>query len=198
MKRLLVIALLIFVAVPIVAQKEDAPKATEETEPAPPPPYKPQRPLRSRMYLGGWLGASASSAVDRIEAAPEIGFQITPNIQLGGSLVYRYLNDKRFEPNLTSTDLGGSLFGRYFVYAPFFLHLGVEHMSWEYYDPFQSDLIKIDANHTGVLIGPGFALSMGPRAATYFALLYDLNYDYDGPNPYDEPWVFRIGFGIGL
>jgi len=117
---------------------------------------------------------------------------------LGGSLVYRYRNDKRFEPDLTSTDLGGSLFGRYFVYAPFFLHLGVEHLTWEYYDPFQDELTKIDANHTGVLIGPGFTLSMGPRAATYFALLYDVNYDNNGPNPYDEPWVFRIGFGIGL
>lgn len=198
MKRFLVLALLILVAVPAVAQKEGAPEGTEEAEPAPPPPYKPKKPLRSRMYAGGWLGASLSSAVDRIEAAPEIGFQVTPKIQLGGSLVYRYRNDKRFEPDLTSTDLGGSLFGRYFVYAPFFLHLGVEHLTWEYYDPFQDDLTKIDANHTGVLIGPGFALSMGPRAATYFALLYDVNYDNNGPNPYDEPWVFRIGFGIGL
>ena len=150
------------------------------------------------MYVGGWLGASSSSAVDRIEAAPEIGFQVTPKIQLGGSLVYRYRNDKRFQPNLSSTDLGGSLLGRYFVYAPFFPHLWVEHLTWEYYDPFQVNLTKIDANHTGVLIGPGFALSIGPRAATYIAFLYDVNYDTNGRNPYDEPWVFRIGFGIGL
>ena len=198
MQRPLVLALSILVAVPIVAQKESPPEGTEETEPAPPPPYKQKQSLASRMYVGGWLGASSSSAVDRIEAAPEIGFQVTPKIQLGGSLVYRYRNDKRFQPDLSSTDLGGSLFGRYFLYAPFFLHLGVEHLTWEYYDPFQVNLTKIDANHTGVLIGPGFALSIGPRAATYIAFLYDVNYDTNGRNPYDEPWVFRIGFGIGL
>ncbi len=198
MPRSLVLALIILVAAPIVAQKESAPEGVEETEPTPPPPYQPKKPLRSRMYLGGWLGASSSSAVDRIEAAPELGFQVTPKIQLGGSLVYRYRNDKRFEPDLKTSDLGGSLFGRYFVYAPFFLHLGVEHLTWEFYDPLQDNLAKIDASHTGVLIGPGFALSMGPRAATYFAFLYDVNYDSSGPNPYDEPWVFRVGFGIGL
>jgi hypothetical protein len=198
MKRFAILVLCCLLAVPAIAQKEGTPEEPEHAEAAPPPPYKAKKPFWSRMYAGGWLGASSSSNVDRIEAAPEIGFQVTPKIQLGGSLVYRYRNDKRFEPDLTSTDLGGSLFGRYFVYAPFFLHLGVEHLSWEYYDPFQDDFTKIDANHTGVLIGPGFALSMGPRAATYFAFLYDVNYDSNGPNPYDEPWVFRIGFGIGL
>jgi len=198
MKRFPILVLSCLLAVPAIAQKEGTPEEPEHAEAAPPPPYKAKKPFWSRMYAGGWLGASSSSNVDRIEAAPEIGFQVAPKIQLGGSLVYRYRNDKRFEPDLTSTDLGGSLFGRYFVYAPFFLHLGVEHLSWEYYDPFQDDFTKIDANHTGVLIGPGFALSMGPRAATYFAFLYDVNYDSNGPNPYDEPWVFRIGFGIGL
>lgn len=198
MKRSLALALLLLVTIPALAQEEGTPEEPEQSETAPPPPYKPKKPILSRMYVGGWLGASVSSAVDRVEVAPEIGFQVTPKVQLGGSLVYRYRNDKRFEPDLTSTDLGGSLFGRYFVYAPFFLHLGVEHLSWEYYDPLQDDLVKIDANHTGILIGPGFALSMGPRAATYFAFLYDVNYDNNGPNPYDKPWVFRIGFGVGL
>ncbi len=198
MKTILFLVLVCLLAVPLLAQEEGTPESTEEAEAPPPPPYNPKKPLRNRMYIGGWLGASSSSAVDRIEAAPELGFQITPKIQLGGSLVYRYRNDKRFEPDLTSTDLGGSLFGRYFVYAPIFLHLGVEYLSWEYYDPFQDELTKIDATHTGVLVGPGFALPMGPRAATYFAILYDVNSDNDGPNPYDEPWVFRIGFGVGL
>lgn len=198
MKRFVIPALICLVAVSAIAQQEGTPETTEDAEPAPPPPYRPRKPLRNRMYVGGWLGASTSSAVDNVEVAPEIGFQVTPKIQLGGSLVYRYRNDKRFDPDLTSTDLGGSLFGRYFVYAPLFLHLGVEHLSWEYYDPLQDDLTQIDATHTGVLVGPGFALSMGPRAATYFAVLYDVNYDNSGPNPYDEPWVFRVGFGIGL
>jgi hypothetical protein len=192
------LALLLLVAAPVLAQEKGSPEEPEQAGIVPPSPYKPKKTILSRMYVGGWLGASTSSAVDRVEVAPEIGFQVTPKMQLGGSLVYRYRNDKRFEPDLTSTDLGGSLFGRYFVYAPIFLQAGIEHLSWEYYDGREAGLTKIDATHTGVLIGPGFALGMGPRAATYMAILYDVNYDSDGPSPYDKPWVFRIGFGVGL
>ena len=59
-------------------------------------------------------------------------------------------------------------------------------------------MTNLNADHTAVLVGPGFALSVGPSAATYMTFLYDVNYDNEGPNPYDRPWMIRIGVGIGL
>lgn len=59
-------------------------------------------------------------------------------------------------------------------------------------------LATVDAEHTAVLVGLGVALPMGQRTATYMSALYDLNYDSNGPNPYERPRLFRIGIGVGL
>jgi len=163
------------------------------------PSPAPASSVKERFYVGGWLGASFGDVVSSVQVAPELGFIITPKIHLGGSLVYRYRKDKRFEPDLSTTELGGALFGRYFVYAPIFLQAGFEQLNWEF--PVSTpggEFDVIDANHTAVLIGPGFALPLGPKAASYMTFLYDVNYDGSGPNPYDRPWMIRVGVGIGL
>lgn len=155
--------------------------------------------LKNRFYLGGWLGGSFGDVVSRAEVAPEVGFIVVPKLHLGGSVVYRYRKDKRFEPDLSTTQWGGSLYGRYFVYSPIFLQAGLEQISWEFpVATAEGDFEVIDADHTAVLVGPGFALPLGPRAASYMTFLYDVNYDSGGANPYDRPWMIRVGVGIGL
>ena len=163
------------------------------------PPAPPTSTLKNRFYVGGWLGGSFGDVVSTFQVAPELGFIVVPKFHLGGSLVYRYRKDKRFEPDLSTTELGGSLYGRYFVYSPIFLQAGVEQLSWEFpvSNP-DGGFDLIDANHTAVLVGPGFALPLGPKAASYMTFLYDINYDSSGPNPYDRPWMIRVGIGIGL
>lgn len=199
-----------------VAAQEDPPTEVPAREPSggdlPPEepgfePSDPDAPISAppkkrspwkRMYLGGWLGATSGDNIDLVEVAPELGFRVTPKFHLGGSLIYRYRKDKRFEPDLSTTDLGGSLFGRYFAYGPLFVHLGAERVTWEFLERTPEGLGTVDADHMAILLGPGFALPMGANAATYFSVLYDLNYDNDGPNPYDRPWFVRIGVGVGL
>jgi hypothetical protein len=163
------------------------------------PDPAPTSTLKNRFYVGGWLGGSFGDVVSRAEVAPELGFIVVPKFHLGGSIVYRYRKDKRFEPDLSTTQWGGSLYGRYFVYSPIFLQAGAEQISWEFpiLDEF-GNVDVVDADHTAVLIGPGFALPLGPKAASYMTFLYDINYDSDGPNPYDRPWMIRVGIGIGL
>jgi hypothetical protein len=164
-----------------------------------PPDPAPTSTLKNRFYVGGWLGGSFGDVVSRAEVAPELGFIVVPKFHLGGSIVYRYRKDKRFEPDLSTTQWGGSLYGRYFVYSPIFLQAGAEQISWEFpiFDEFGNIEVD-DADHTAVLVGPGFALPLGPKAASYMTFLYDINYDSDGPNPYDRPWMIRVGIGIGL
>jgi len=171
--------------------------AQEEPDVPPAPPQS--STLKNRFYVGGWVGASFGDVVSTAQIAPELGFIVVPKFHLGGSLVYRYRKDKRFEPDLSTTDIGGSLFGRYFVYAPIFLQAGLEQLNWEFpvLEP-DGVLATTDADHTAVLIGPGFALPLGPKAASYMTFLYDVNYDSSGPNPYDRPWMIRIGVGVGL
>lgn len=164
-----------------------------------PPTTPPKSSLKDRFYVGGWLGGSFGDVVSSFQVAPELGFIVVPKLHLGGSLVYRYRKDERFEPDLSTTELGGALYGRYFVYAPIFLQAGFEQISWEFpVSTLDGGFDVIDSDHTAVLIGPGFALSLGPKAASYMTFLYDVNYDNDGPNPYDRPWMIRVGIGIGL
>ena len=196
-----------------VAQEEPATQPVPEEEPVSaeepgsdeePAPEELPAPsqisgLKERFYLGGWLGASFGDVISVAEVAPEVGFIVVPKFHLGGSLVYRYRKDERFEPDLSTTDTGGALYGRYFVYAPIFLQAGVEQLNWEF--PVRGadgGFEVVDADHTAVLIGPGFALPIGPKAASYMTFLYDVNYDSEGPNPYDRPWMIRVGIGIGL
>ena len=155
--------------------------------------------VKNRFYFGGWLGGSFGDVVSTAQVAPEIGFIVVPKFHLGGSLVYRYRKDKRFDPDLSTTDLGGSLYGRYFVYGPIFLQGGAEQLSWEFPVPdLEGGFSVVNANHTAVLVGPGFALPMGPKVASYMTFLYDVNYKSDEPNPYDRPWMIRVGIGVGL
>lgn len=213
--RAVLLFLIFFVAAGTVAQEEpgtDEPSADEPSTEEPagdepvPTPSEDELPVRapkpktrtSRFYVGGWLGASGGEAIDLVEFAPEVGYRITPKFHLGGSLIYRYRKDKRFEPDLTTRDIGGSLFGRYFVFNPLFVHLGAERITWDFIESTPNGPGTTSADHTAILLGPGFALGMGPNAATYFTVLYDLNYDSEGPNPYDRPWFIRIGVGVGL
>jgi len=178
-------------AISVAAMAQEAP---------PPPPLDPPKkaPAMSRFFVGGWVGASFSDQVQNVQVAPEVGYRVTPKIQLGGGVVYRYRKDKRFDSDISTTDLGGSLFGRYFVYTPIYLQLGVEQLNWEFVRSVPGGFETVDASHTAVLAGPGFALPMGPRAASYLTILYDLNYDSSGPNPYERAWMIRLGVGIGL
>ena len=168
---------------------------TSDTAPHPAPTTS----LKNRFYIGGWLGASFGDIVSSVQVAPELGFIVVPKFHLGGSVVYRYRKDTRFEPDLSTNEVGGALFGRYFVYAPIFLQAGFEQLGWEFpVSTVEGGFDVVDADHTAILIGPGFALPMGPKAATYMTFLYDVNYDSKGPNPYDRPWMIRVGIGIGL
>lgn len=183
----------------LIALLSAAAMAQEEPGTDTPPPPAPTSSIKDRFYVGGWLGAAFGDVVSSAQVAPEVGFIVVPKFHLGGSLVYRYRKDKRFEPDLSTTQWGGALYGRYFVYSPIFLQAGVEQISWEFpVSTPEGDLSVIDADHTAVLVGPGFALPLGPKVASYMTFLYDVNYDSSGPNPYDRPWMIRVGVGIGL
>jgi hypothetical protein len=175
---------------------QEPPKIEEpEAQPAGPTALS----VKDRFYFGGWLGASYGDVISSVQVAPEVGYIVVPKFHLGTSLIYRYRKDKRFEPDLTTSEVGGALYGRYFVYSPFFLQGGVEQLSYDI--PVRNPdggLEVLEDDHTAVLVGPGFAIPMGRRAATYMTFLYDVNYDSEGPNPYDRPWMIRVGIGIGL
>lgn len=151
-------------------------------------------PAASNVFVGGSLGLSFGD-VDYIEVAPLIGTWLSPKVSVGGSLIYRYRNDDRYRESLSTSDYGGSVFGRYVVWAPVYLHAEVEYLSYEFV---RFDLSTERDNFTSVFVGGGAALPMGRRSSAYVQALYNLAYSSSEPSPYDSPWVVRFGIGVGF
>jgi hypothetical protein len=171
------------------------PSAVATPPPAPEPPPPPPPSPASRIFYGGGVGLSFGD-VDYIEIAPMIGFKVTPRTHLGVSLLYRYRDDNRYDPDLTTSDYGGSVFARYFPFGGFFLQGEYEWVSYEYpYTDGSSDR-QGDSNF---LAGGGFSQAMGAHASFYVSGMYNFSYDGNDPfEPYDSPWVFRVGVGFGF
>jgi hypothetical protein len=172
------------------------PPANVVTPPPPqePPPPPPPPPI-SRIIYGGGVGLSFGD-VDYIEIAPMIGYKLTPRTHVGVSFLYRYRDDNRYEPDLTTSDYGGSVFARYFPLGGFFIQGEYEWVSYEYPTFDGPNERQGDSN---VLAGGGFSQSMGNHASFYISGMYNFSYDGDDPfEPYDSPWVFRVGVGFGF
>ena len=190
--RSVVLCLLsILVATSVPAQEE--PPGREESPPpqaagssAPPDPW----------FVGGAVGLAFGDEVNYIEFSPIAGYRISQKFQLGATLTFRYRKDKRFEPDLSTTDVGGSLFGRYFVLDPIFLQVEVERLNWEYLTIVDDEYVAVDSVYTGWYAGAGYILPMGPSAAMYMSFLWDFSYDKREPSPNPHPWLIRIGYGV--
>ena len=182
--------------VPAVAAQE-TPTEKEDPPPSPPPTAPPPPPPDYKWFAGGAVGLSFGNQVNYIEFSPIIGYQVAPKFQLGGSLTYRYRKDKRFEPDLSTTDLGASVLGRYFFFGPIFVQAEVERLRWEYIDQFGEDIFDtVKETYTGLYGGIGFVQQSGGRGALYMAFLWDFNYKNDEPNPRNDPFRIQIGYGV--
>lgn len=148
-----------------------------------------------RWFVGGWLGLGFGD-VTWAQISPMVGYRVSRRTSVGASLLYRYRKDSRYGEDLSTTDYGGSLFGRFNVVRPFFVHAEYEVLDFEYY----SGLSETDRQtYDSLLIGGGVSYPVGKSASTYVVVLYNVTYDSDEPiRPYDSPWVIRIGAGFSF
>jgi hypothetical protein len=169
------------------AAAQEAPP-TPKAAVAPPPP--------DPWFVGGAIGFAFGDDVNYAEFSPILGFRVSQKFQLGASLTFRYRKDKRYEPDLSTTDAGGSLFGRYFVLDPIFLQVEVERLNWEFVDILDDEFVVVDSVYTGYYAGLGYYLPMGSNGAMYMSFMWDFSYDSNEPSPNPHPWLIRIGYGV--
>ena len=171
-----------------------APRAASGQDPDPGGGFAGPPVASSNLFVGGTLGLSFGD-VDYVEIAPLVGTWLSPQVSVGGSLIFRYRNDDRYGESLSTTDYGGSIFGRYFVWEALYLHTEVEYLSYEYA---YFDLTTERDDYTSVFVGGGAATAIGGRSSVYAEVLYNLSYADDEPSPYNSPWVVRVGVGVGF
>ena len=179
--------------------------AAQEGESEAPQTYKEQYEQQQKKvkqaveypwFVGGAVGFAFGSETSYAEFSPIFGYRISQKFQLGASLTFRYRKDKRFDPDLSTTNFGGSIVGRYFVLDPIFLQAEVERLNWEYVVRTEDGLETVDSTYTGLYAGFGFVQQAGKRSAMYMSFLWDFTYRKDEPSPNTHPWLIRIGFGF--
>lgn len=148
-----------------------------------------------RMFWGGSFGA-AFGTVDYVQISPVVGFYPVDKLATGLRLTYQYRSDDRYSPRLTTSDYGAGLFARYHFIPQVFAQAEYDFLNYEYYT-LSGSTERDSAN--SLLGGGGFSQPLGDHAAFHFTVLYDFLYDSGDPyRPYNSPWVYRIGVGVGF
>ena len=146
-----------------------------------------------RYSFGGGVSVGAGD-VSFVSVSPYLAYKATEEIDVGVGLFYRLRHDTRFGRDLDTGDIGGSVFGRYQLPGPFFVHAEMEYLNYEVYRGDQSKLRKGTAS---LLAGGGFSQSIGRSTSAHLMVLYNFSYSgYSAPAPYSSPWVLRAGVGI--
>jgi hypothetical protein len=178
----IVIALLPFAA---QAQTEPDPVKVQEVPPRP--------PMKERLFWGGAVGLGFGD-VDYVEISPLIGLRVNPKVDVGLAVTYRWRNDDFYD--ISTTDYGSSLFGRFRVWQNLFLEADWEYLNWEYV---RADLSESRETTSSFLAGAGYYLPLGGRTSMAVSALYNFSYDENDPmQPYGDPWVIRAGFAVGF
>ncbi len=149
----------------------------------------------SNVFYGGGIGLSFGT-IDYIEVAPMIGIQVTDRFSTGINLLYRYRDDSRYSPSLSTNDYGGGVFARYHVFPTLFAQTEYEYLNFEYYD-FGGN--KDSDNYSSFLVGGGLSQPVGHNVALNAVVLYNFSYsESDLFRPYDSPWIVRVGVSAGF
>ncbi len=146
------------------------------------------------LWFGGGVGLWFGD-VNYVEVQPVVGMTLTERLSGAVSVLYRYRDDKRYSPSLSTTDYGASLIGRFRVVDPVFLQAEYEYLEYEFV---RVDRSKDRNSYDSVLVGAGFSQATGGRMAVYAVALYNLSYSASDPGPYDDPWVIRAGVTFGF
>ena len=139
--------------------------------------------------------ASIERAREGLGFEPVVGYAVTDEVSVGAGLIYRYREDSRFSPSLSTNDYGGSLFVRYRFHPNVFLQGEYEYLSYEFR---QFDGSTEREDFGSVLGGLGYSQPIGPRSSFFASALYNFSYDSNERSPYDSPWVVRFGIGVSF
>lgn len=154
--------------------------------------------FKDRVFTGGNLGLSFGT-ITNIYLAPVIGYRVTPKLASGVGVIYQYVKDTRFNPDLTYSSYGFNIFSRYAVYGPLFAQAEYEYLNYEYF-PFGGSTETVRTGFNSLFLGGGIAQPIGRNAAFLISAFYNVTYKAGSnpPPPYNSPWVFRVGITAGF
>lgn len=202
--RLSISCFFLFLALPLFAQQPDSTKpvsadTTKVTQPPPAPaPTTPPATIQSapqetnapsKVYYGGTFGMTFGDYTS-YTISPMVGYNITPILSGGARITYEYIKDKRYTPELTASNYGGSVFGRARVHPNLYLQAEFEYMSYEYQTANNAstrDWVPF------LYLGGGLVKEISPNVALVAEVLVDVL--QDPKSPYSN-WTPMISVGV--
>ncbi|UCF64858.1 MAG: hypothetical protein JSW33_03220 [bacterium] len=172
----------------LFAQSQDTTQTRPKQQPTPKKKAK-----KSNVYYGGTLGLSFGNYF-RINVAPMVGMRLNPKTSVGFKVAYEYIKDKRYDPALTASNYGGSVFTRYRLVPKLYAHAEFAYMSYKY------KLSDLETDRTWVpflLLGGGFVQPLSPKASLIVEVLFDVLQDSNSPYENWDPFI-SIGVGVGF
>lgn len=165
-----------------------APVEQEEVKQEKPPKQKSS--FASKLYYGGTIGLSFGSYT-RVGIYPLVGYKLTPKLSVGVKFAYEYISNSSNNETYTSSNYGGSLFARYRIIPPLYVHVEYAQMSYEFYNNDGREWVPF------LLAGAGYSKSIGGKAWVNVEVLFDLLQDEKSPYNDWEPF-FSVGVGVGF
>jgi hypothetical protein len=162
-------------------------------------PKKPaDRNILERIDFGGYLGIQFGT-ITLIDISPLASYHFTERLYGGLGLTYTYYKDNRYEPSISMSSYGGSIFGGYYIWRDLFAHVEYAPLYipdyYDYYAPSMPGMENEAPWAHDIYIGGGYRQWVGERASVNMMLLFNINETVY--SPYSNP-IIRIGFGIGL
>lgn len=168
-----------------------------------PPETQPTSPTASKWYYGGTVGFNFWGDYFYLSVSPIVGYNVSPKISVGGKVQYSYINDNRYDPlELTSHNYGASIFTRFRPIYQIYLHAEFAYASYEdytIYTPLVGERYAESERYwvPFLLLGGGFVQRVGPNAAVYVEVLFDVIQDEHSPYEDWDP-IISIGGGVGF
>jgi hypothetical protein len=187
-KKMIAMVLAVFFAATLLAQAQDTTQTMQKQQPAPKKKAK-----KNNVYYGGTLGLSFGDYF-RINVSPMVGIRYSPKASVGFKVAYEYIKDKRYDPALTASNYGGSVFGRYRIIPKAYGHVEFAYMSYKYKLP------NLESDRSWVpflLLGGGFVQPISPKASFIVEVLFDVLQDDNSPYEAWDPLI-SIGVGVGF
>ena len=176
------------------------PDTTKPSQPTSPPEVQQSQP--SKWYYGGTVGFNFWGDYFYLSVNPLVGYQVSPKFSVGGKIQYAYINDQRYAGlELTSHNYGAGIFTRYRPIYQIYLHAEFDYASYEdytIYDPLVGDpYAESERNWVPfLLLGGGLVQRVGPNAAVYVEVLFDVLQNENSPYGWDP--IISIGGGVGF
>ncbi len=146
-----------------------------------------------KVFYGGTVGFNFGNYT-RFSAEPLVGYRVSPKFSVGAKFRYEYINDGRYNSDVTYHNYGASLFARYRVIPQIYLHAEPAYMSYQYsVNNFESvrDWVPF------LFVGGGYVQRMGKNVFAYAEVLFDLLQNDKSPYKNWEPF-YSLGVSIGF